>query len=86
MSTKATLKINIPWIESEDSLLEAEDRDPDCPYFHLYEEAFEEDGSVYLQMTNAEFEVSNHGIMLKIPAKVWNRIIKIGERHAAAES
>jgi hypothetical protein len=81
MSTKATLNINMPDFPADlQHRVVPERRDPTCPAFHFYEEAGEKDGSVYLEMTGAEFEATNHGIMVKIPAKVWNRIIKIGER------
>jgi len=35
---------------------------------------------VYLELDDCEFEASNDGILVKIPANVWNRIIKVGPR------
>jgi hypothetical protein len=53
----------------------------DCPSYHFYEECFERDGSVYLSIDSpVEFEANQHGVTIKIPAAIWNRIIKVGER------
>jgi len=83
MSTKGTLAGNFPDICEDNPHIyrvPPENRDKNCPKFHLYEEALDDDKAVYLELPSAEFEASQHGITLKIPAKVWNRIIKIGER------
>ena len=83
MSTKSTLAINMPNFPADNPNIErvpVEQRDPDCPGFHFYEECFEEDKAVYLEMLDVEFEATHQGITVRIPAKVWNRIVKIGER------
>lgn len=84
MSTKHTLSWNMPDFPKDnpniDKVLES-NSDPNCPNYCLYEESFEEDGSVYLELRNCEFEATQDGLTVKIPCEVWNRIIKIGERH-----
>jgi hypothetical protein len=83
MSTKATLACNLPDFPEDNPNIDRvppENRDKDCPKFHLFAEVLEEDQAVYLELPGAEFEASQQGITVKIPAKVWNRIIKIGER------
>jgi hypothetical protein len=83
MSTKSTLSWNMPDFPKDspniDKVPEG-NRDPNCPQYSLYEESFEEDGSVYLELRNCEFEATQDGLTVKIPREVWNRIIKIGER------
>jgi len=83
MSTKNTLSWNFPEFPKDspniDNVPET-NRDPNCPYYSLFEECFEKDGSVYLEMRNCEFEATHDGVTVKIPREVWNRIIKIGER------
>ena len=84
MSTKHTLSWNMPDFPKDSPNIDKvpeSSRDPNCPYFCLYEECFEKDGSVYLEMRNCEFEATQDGVTVKIPREVWNRIIKIGEKH-----
>lgn len=83
MSTKNTLSWNMPTFPKDSpniDKVQESNRDPNCPYYCLYEEAFEQDGSVYLEMRNCEFEATQDGVTVKIPLEVWNRIIRIGER------
>ena len=83
MSTKNTLSWNSPDFPEDspniDKVPEG-NRDPNCPQYCLYEEPFEEDGSVHLEMRHCEFAATQDGVTMKIPREVWNRIIKIGER------
>jgi hypothetical protein len=84
MSTKHTLSWNMPNFPKDSPNIDKvpeSNRDPNCHHYRLYEEPFEEDGSVYLELRNCEFEASQDGLTVKIPCEVWNRIIKIGERH-----
>jgi len=80
MSTKCTLSYNFPHVPEDNDKVPAENRDPNCPQYHLYEECFEEDRSVWLDIENIEFKATPDNIVIKIPVSVWNRIIKIGER------
>lgn len=54
--------------------------------FNFYEECFEQDGSVYLQLDEAEVELSTDyktkkvNVVLKIPLDIWNKIVEIGTR------
>lgn len=83
MSTKHTLSWNNPDFPKDSPNLDKvpeSNRDPNCLYYRLYEEAAEQDGSVYLEMRNCEFEATQDGVTVKIPKEVWNRIIKAGER------
>lgn len=84
MSTKMTLDYNVPDVTHPE--VPPDKRDEKLPRFHIYEEGFEENGTLYLQMEDCEFTVSRASrgrttLTLKIPAAVWNRIIKVGERH-----
>lgn len=70
MSTKRTLSHNI------------KTKDASCPSYHLYEECFEDDGSLYLELEGADvrFVAKNDRVVVRIPCEVWNRIIQIGKR------
>jgi len=73
MSTKSTLSYSR--------------REESCPPYHLYEEYFVADGSVYLELDgpDIEFVVEKAGnkvnrVVVRIPCEVWNRIIQVGKR------
>jgi hypothetical protein len=87
MSTKHTLSWNSPNFPKDNPNIDKvpeSNRDPNCPEYCLYEESFEEDGSLYLDLRKCEFEATQDGVTVKIPIDVWNRIIKIGERNKPA--
>jgi hypothetical protein len=46
--------------------------------FHFYSEALEDDEARYLELTGAEFQASQHGVMVKIPAAIWEVIRHLG--------
>jgi len=53
--------------------------------FHLYEEAYDSTGALYLRMANPEFSVSANpegptDVTIRIPRDVWNKIVQIGSR------
>ena len=79
MSTKSTLSWNMPDFPKDspniDKVAET-NRDPTCPYYCLYEEAFEEDGSVYLEMRNCEFEATQDGVTVKIPSGLSQQLLE----------
>ena len=64
MSTRCTLVYNNPRGIGPDS-------NRDLPYFHLWEEAGDPTGDLYLAIEDSK---------LYIPREVWNRIIEIGKR------
>ena len=43
------------------------------PNFHLYSEAIN-DGHVYLELQNTQFEVTNNRVLLSIPVPIWEVI------------
>jgi hypothetical protein len=46
--------------------------------FHLYSEALEDDDARYLELTGAEFQANHRGVMVKIPAAIWEVIRHLG--------
>lgn len=79
MSTKCTLDFNSPKA-CPGAQENPENRDPKLPDFHLYEDCFDLDGSVYLEILEPDFELDPRRLTLHIPANLWNRIIAIGPR------
>jgi hypothetical protein len=84
MSTRTPLSWNSPDFPRDNPNIDKVpeiNRDPGCPEYCLYEDLFQEDGDVYLEMRGCEFHATHTGATVRIPREVWNRIIKIGERH-----
>lgn len=84
MSTRYSLSFNFGAVElspEAQQRIPPERRDATCPAYHLYKEALSIENDVYLELTgkNIEFEATPDSIIVRIPQKVWNRIIKIGE-------
>jgi hypothetical protein len=46
--------------------------------FHLYSEAFDEDGGRYLELRGVEFHASPTGVTVRIPAAIWEVIRHLG--------
>ncbi len=46
-------------------------------HFHFYLEVLD-DANVYLELENAEFEVSQHSVMVRIPMDVWVSMHGVG--------
>jgi hypothetical protein len=68
MSTRSTIKYNDP----------KNGGNPNIPDYHFYDEALDCE-NVYLEMSDVEFNATNHGIMIQIPRSVWNEIVEVGK-------
>lgn len=53
--------------------------------YHFYQEIFDV-SNVYLKMDKAEFEATNNSVMIKIPIKMWRKIIKDWAERGWSES
>ena len=45
--------------------------------YHFYEECFDME-HVYLEIDGADFSACKDGVMVEIPRRIWNEIVKVG--------